>query len=98
MKTENTPESIASGTAVVIPDWWPSDSPKITKTFTHEEWERIKQTDEVLGFIERVNKAAVEKPYWSEDFRRALYDAFSEEHGKYAVAKYNNEEAFSISG
>jgi hypothetical protein len=74
------------------------EMPMPTKTFTRYEWDELTKDDPVLAFIARVNAAALAKPYWGEDFRRALYDSFCEEHGRYAVEKYNSGEPFCISG
>jgi len=67
-----------------------------TKAFTAAEWEEMTKNDEVKKFVDRVNAAAVTKDYWKEDFRRAFYDAFNEQFGKYAVEKYNHGEPFII--
>lgn len=46
-----------------------------------------KANSEVMKFIERVNKRATAKDYWSVDFRRAHYDAFGEEATAEAMRK-----------
>lgn len=55
---------------------------------TDTEWTVMRQDDPVFEFTEKVNAAAVAKPYWRTDFRRAHYDAFTEEANRYALEKY----------
>lgn len=67
-------------------------------SFTADEWKEMTKDDEVKKFCDRVNAAAVIKDYWKDDFRRALYDAFNEEYGRYMMARYNNGNPFIVTG
>lgn len=49
------------------------------------EMQCVLDDDPVQQFCKRVRDTAQAKPYWHDNYARALYDAFSEESGKQAV-------------
>jgi len=52
---------------------------RFERTLTPAQVDALYDGDEVLSFVRRVNLRAVQKACWDTDFRRAVYEAFSDE-------------------